>query len=103
MRSIFSLLQVVLPVVLVLAATVVLARAGAAGASSISTRPAAQAALTCPPYDSIRDPSVDASKFSIDEIKGLWYLQATTEPTTRFCKCKCLVWACSGSAKVACV
>ncbi len=42
---------------------------------------------TCPTYDSIRDPSVDASSFSIAEIKGLWYLQATTEPTTRFCKC----------------
>ena len=42
-------------------------------------------AYTCPKYEDIRQRSVDPSSFSIDEIAGEWYLVATTEPTTKFC------------------
>lgn len=41
----------------------------------------------CPDYSAIRQPSVDPSNFNIHEISGVWYLQATTEPTTKFCLC----------------
>eukprot|EP00756_Hemistasia_phaeocysticola_P023289 Hpha_TRINITY_DN15884_c3_g1::TRINITY_DN15884_c3_g1_i2::g.188468::m.188468 len=41
----------------------------------------------CPSYDEIRQPSVDASVFSMNDIQGVWYLQATTEPTTKACLC----------------
>jgi hypothetical protein len=41
----------------------------------------------CPAYEAIRQPSVDPSVFDIHDIKGNWYLQATTEPTTHFCLC----------------
>ena len=42
---------------------------------------------TCPNYSDIRQPSVDPSIFNIHDIHGIWYLQATTEPTTKFCLC----------------
>jgi hypothetical protein len=42
---------------------------------------------TCPTYEQIRQPSVDPSIFDIHDIHGIWYLQATTEPTTKFCLC----------------
>ena len=42
---------------------------------------------TCPSYSQIRQPSVAPSVFNINEIKGIWYLQATTELTTKFCMC----------------
>ena len=29
---------------------------------------------TCPSYDSIRQSSVDANKFDIDEFNGKWYI-----------------------------
>ena len=32
-------------------------------------------------------PSVAPPKFDIHEIAGVWFLQATTEPTTKFCLC----------------
>jgi hypothetical protein len=41
----------------------------------------------CPAYSEIRQPSVDPSVFNIHDIHGIWYLQATTEPTTKFCLC----------------
>lgn len=45
-------------------------------------------AYTCPDYDAIRQPSVDASIFSIDDFAGKWYLVATNEPTIpSFCTC----------------
>mmetsp|Transcript_34327 Transcript_34327/g.94601 ORF Transcript_34327/g.94601 Transcript_34327/m.94601 type:complete len:136 (-) Transcript_34327:398-805(-) len=44
-------------------------------------------AWQCPAYSDIRHRSVDAKNFDINEISGVWYLVATTEPTTRFCLC----------------
>lgn len=44
-------------------------------------------AATCPEYKDIRTPAVDADKLNINEIHGIWYLVATTEPTTKFCLC----------------
>eukprot|EP00466_Bigelowiella_natans_P004797 jgi/Bigna1/135022/aug1.27_g9730 len=42
----------------------------------------------CPDYELIRQPSVNASSFDIDEFQGTWYLTATTEPTLpEFCRC----------------
>eukprot|EP00051_Salpingoeca_urceolata_P032115 m.14340 g.14340 ORF g.14340 m.14340 type:complete len:246 (+) comp4780_c0_seq1:107-844(+) len=49
--------------------------------------PAGTSGHTCPSYASIRQPSVAGSALNIHDISGLWYLQATTEPTTRFCRC----------------
>ena len=43
---------------------------------------------SCPDYESIRQPSVGADKFEIDEIQGKWYFLATNEPTIpSFCIC----------------
>lgn len=42
---------------------------------------------TCPDYESIRQPSVSPEALHINEIEGIWYLVATTEPTTKFCMC----------------
>ena len=61
-------------------------------------------AYTCPDYSAIRQPSVDASAFDVEELSGVWYMVrisardcrstncagqvATTEPTMpSFCKC----------------
>lgn len=44
--------------------------------------------FTCPTYSAIRDPSVAASAFAVDEFAGSWYMVATTEPTLpTFCMC----------------
>jgi len=45
------------------------------------------ASADCPAYDTIRSPKMDADKFNAKEVEGIWYLMATTEPTTRFCLC----------------
>ena len=43
---------------------------------------------TCPDYSSIRQPSVDADQFDIDQIGGKWFFLATNEPTIPgFCIC----------------
>eukprot|EP00039_Didymoeca_costata_P021002 m.343071 g.343071 ORF g.343071 m.343071 type:complete len:212 (+) comp22312_c0_seq1:87-722(+) len=43
---------------------------------------------TCPSYNNIRDDSVNATTFDINEYNGLWYMIATTEPTQpSFCVC----------------
>ena len=39
------------------------------------------AAYYCPKYDDIAQPSVAGGVWSQEELKGLWYLVATTEPT----------------------
>jgi len=42
----------------------------------------------CPKYEDLRDETVNAKTFSIDEFKGRWYMIATTEPTMpTFCRC----------------
>lgn len=45
------------------------------------------ARAACPAYDTIRSPMMDADKFNAKEVEGIWYLVATTEPTTAFCMC----------------
>ena len=48
----------------------------------------AKASTTCPSYNDIRDSSVDASNFSVQEFSGMWYMVATSEPTLpAFCVC----------------
>jgi hypothetical protein len=45
-------------------------------------------AYTCPDYEDIRQPSVDASVFDIADFSGVWYMIATNEPTLPpFCTC----------------
>lgn len=53
----------------------------------LSSTCVAPAKYVCPAYNDIRQPSVDPSIFSIQDVGGIWYLQATTEPTTKFCLC----------------
>ena len=46
------------------------------------------ASFTCPSYASIRQPSVAEGKFEPAEMQGIWYIEATNEPTMPgFCKC----------------
>ena len=45
-------------------------------------------AYSCPDYADIRQPSVTADKFDIEEFEGEWFMLATTEPTMpKFCVC----------------
>ena len=47
-----------------------------------------ESSKTCPDYSSIRQDSVDADLFKIDEIEGKWFFLATNEPTIpAFCIC----------------
>lgn len=41
----------------------------------------------CPDYADIRSERVAPDVFDPKEIEGIWYLVATTEPTTKFCLC----------------
>ena len=68
------------------------ASAGLAPSAGGRAATRADATYSCPSYEEIRQPSVDPPEFSIDEIAGRWFLQATTEPTTRFCLCNMMTY-----------
>lgn len=54
----------------------------------VTATAAVSAEFTCPPYETIRQPSVDPSRFQLNMIQGTWYNIATTEPTIpHICPC----------------
>merc|ERR1712159_675132 len=54
----------------------------------VTATAAVSAEFTCPPYEAIRQPSVDPSRFQLNMIQGTWYNIATTEPTIpHICPC----------------